>query len=119
MCKLYNCEPENPCHYCQRQAERAKKKPIKQRSDKRAKQETEYNKRVKTWKIENPVCMARLTGCNGKTTDCHHQSGRIGSKLLDESDWLPVCSPCHRKITDDSNNAIEIGLSKPRNKKLE
>lgn len=114
MCKLHNCFPDNPCHYCKRQAERAKKKPIPKRTDKRAKIDRVYNARVKVWKVENPLCMARLDGCMRITTDCHHIEPRTEKNLLIEENWMPVCPPCHRRITDDSNNAIEKGLSKSR-----
>lgn len=100
------------CHWCAKKNK--PKKPIKPRSDKRAKIDAIYNARVKVWKVENPLCMARLTGCNGKTTDCHHQSGRIGSKLLDESDWLPVCHVCHAQIETQPLMAKEKKLSKSR-----
>ena len=115
MCKLPYCDQSNPCHYCKRQAERAKKKPIPPRSKKRAKIDAVYNARVKVWKQENPRCMARLEGCTGLTIDCHHIEPRTERNLLIEDNWLPVCTPCHRKITD--GNYIEIGLSKSRNKK--
>lgn len=103
------------CHWCAKKNK--PKKPIKPRSDKRAKLDAIYNARVKVWKLENPACMARLDGCTGKTTDCHHIEPRTERNLLIEDNWMPVCSPCHRKITD--GNYIEVGLSKSRNKKTQ
>ncbi len=88
--------------------------PIKKRSDKRAKQDGIYNRRVKIWKIENPYCKARLAGCTGLTADCHHMAGKIGKLLTDENNWLPVCRNCHNWITENSKEAIEKGLSKKR-----
>lgn len=63
--------------------------------------------------------MAQLKGCTGHTTDCHHQEGREGDKLLNEENWLPVCRPCHNYITEHSNEAIEKGLSERRNVSIE
>lgn len=94
--------------------EKQKPKPIAKRSKKRAAQEREYSKRVKKWKLENPICKANLSGCTGKTVDCHHMAGKIGNLLTDESNWLPVCRNCHNWITDNSKQAIELGLSKSR-----
>lgn len=87
-------------------------KPIRTRSLSRAKQERQYNKRVKEWLLEHEMCQV----CNeSPATECHHQKGREGNRLLDERYWLPVCRSCHHYITTDSAEAIRQGYSLPRN----
>jgi hypothetical protein len=85
-------------------------KPIKKESKKRAKQNRKYSKEAKEWK-EGKTCQAQLEGCVSVPVQVHHMEGRIGDLLLDKSKWLAVCHPCHEKITEDSKQAIELGLS--------
>ena len=95
-------------------------KPINKRSKKRAKEEGRYSRRVKVWKIENPDCKARLTGCMGNTWDCHHRAGKENEMLLIEKYWLPVCRNCHDIIGEmPIEQAIELGLSERRNVNIE
>lgn len=122
-----DCTPDKPCRWHSRRLDaktpkplkrtelKRSDKPINKRSAKRQKQENEYNKRVKKWKIENPSCMAQLKNCTGYTVDCHHQNGRAGDELMNEENWLPVCRNCHDFITEHSNVAIAKGLSLRRN----
>lgn len=87
---------------------------IAPRSKGRAKEEREYSKLVKEWKLlpENQICKV----CNSAPTeDCHHQKGRIGPLLLDQRYWLPVCRSCHNYIQVDSAFSIREGYSLPRN----
>jgi hypothetical protein len=88
-------------------------------SKERAKQLRAYSKRLKSWKREHPHCAAceRLAIWRpGRhvirlTADCHHIRGRNGELLLDERWWLPVCSWCHRFITEHGRLARQLGLS--------
>jgi len=114
MCKLYSCTDTNPCHYCQRQAERAKKKPIKPRSDKRAKQETEYNKKRKDYLNKYSVCQAGLVGCTKVATTIHHIEGRIGALLTDTDNFIALCMNCHVFVENHPKEAKELKLSKSR-----
>lgn len=86
-------------------------------SKKRASQLRKYNKRVKEWKEENPDCKAQLENCTGWTIDNHHQQGREGERLNDESNWLPVCRNCHNDIgLLPIDEQIEKGLSKSKHR---
>jgi hypothetical protein len=87
---------------------------IRKNSKRRAAQVRQYNKRVKVWKEENPVCKADLPGCSKQTVDCHHRKGKIELLLLDETYWLPVCRHCHNWIERNPNAAKEKGLSLSR-----
>jgi hypothetical protein len=86
---------------------------IRKASLARRRQLTCYSKRIKVWKVENPVCEAMIEGlCTTHTQDCHHTNKRNGSRLLDEKFWLPVCRPCHHFITNNPGWARDNGLIK-------
>jgi len=94
-----------------------KRKPykIKKVSDKAERDNKKYNQlREEYFKNEeNKYCKAQLECFADEATDVHHMEGR-GSHLLDTSTWLPVCRKCHQRITDNSKEAIQLGLSKSR-----
>ena len=73
----------------------------------------EYSKLRNLFMIANPSCKAALVGCTIIATDVHHKAGR-GENHLKVNTWLPVCRSCHRWITDNSKEAIELGLSTSR-----
>lgn len=58
----------------------------------------------------NPNC-AR---CGQWAFQVHHKAGRLGSLLLDESNWLPLCGFCHDHVTRHPQEAIAEGWSLPR-----
>ena len=107
---------------------------LRVRSKKRQKEETQYNKRVKEWKLENPFCKAcihifghvaqpdqwygdRYPGpvmVPHRTDDCHHMARRHGKLLMDERWWLPVCRWAHDWIHEHPNEARKLGLLSPR-----
>lgn len=93
-----------------------KKKPytIKKISDKQKGRLVIYKQLAAKFKKENPECLARLSGCTIKTNDVHHMAGREGDRLNDVAYWLPVCRNCHSFITENSNWAIQNGLSQKR-----
>jgi hypothetical protein len=85
-------------------------------SAKEAKRQRVYGEFVAVWKKAHPHCAAKLEGCAGLTTDCHHKKGR-GPHLLDTTTWLPVCRPCHQIIESMSKDeAVSRGLSMYRNR---
>lgn len=127
-----DCTPKKLCRWHERRKEAAKMKPIprsplkkkdykiKRESSKRAKQNRQYAKEVKPWKEENSECKARLPGCTGRTKHAHHMMGKENHLLLIKKYWLPVCPPCHDKITlMPIEQAIEQGLSLRRNVEIE
>lgn len=89
------------------------KKPIKKVIDKRKRELAIYDKLKKVYMEENPNCEVCKVN---KSKDLHHRAGRKGSWLTKWSNFLAVCRPCHRKITDDSLWAIENGYSEYRNR---
>ena len=99
--------------YQQKQKEK-ERKPIAKHSPKRAKEEREYSKEAKAFKLANPDCAARLKGCTGATEDVHHMKGKIGDLLLDQHYWLPACRHCHDWIEKNSKKAKILGLSVSR-----
>jgi hypothetical protein len=96
---------------------KSQSKPIKKISDKQSKLNAAYSVLRKSFLTNKPYCEARLPGiCTINSTDVHHMEGR-GSKTLDTTIWLSVCRSCHTWITDNSKQAIELGLSNTRLKK--
>lgn len=86
---------------------------MKRFSAKRAGENRKYSKLAAAFK-EDKYCEAGLPGCTVIVTDIHHQKGRIGKNLLDQSTWLPVCRNCHDRIENEPEMAKEKGFSKSR-----
>ena len=96
------------------------RKSIAPRSPKRQKQETQYNKRAKLFKEENPHCNIGIPGtCTHFTQDVHHEGGRENDLLLKEEWWRATCRACHNWVGDNPAEAIELGYSRPRTTQLE
>ncbi len=56
-----------------------------------------YELKAKRFRAAHPICHV----CQENPTEqVHHQKGRKGDKLLDDTKWLAVCNECHRKIHD-------------------
>ena len=72
-----------------------------------------YSKLRETFLYINPNCQATLVSCTGKATDVHHKAGRNENHLR-VGTWLAVCRSCHQWITENSKEAIEMGLSSSR-----
>lgn len=131
-----DCQKEYPltkgrCQYCYwkhrakvRQSEKALKEKtdppveetkkvyvIPKQTDKRKKQNALYLKKRRIFMEQNTNCQAKLKGCTGKSTELHHQKGRLEDLIHDERYFLAVCSNCHRIITEHSKLAFEKGLS--------
>lgn len=79
-------------------------------SKKRKKQVQEYNKLRVQFLTDNPFCKV----CGRMAGEVHHKAGRIGERLLDVDNFLPVCHDCHVKIEMNPNWAKENGYSKKR-----
>lgn len=88
-------------------------KVINAESEKQKSLNKQYLKDRKAWVKKNPYCKTKLVSCSKMTTDVHHRKGR-GEYLLDQSTWLPVCRSCHDFITENSAEAIRLGLSDSR-----
>lgn len=102
------------CAYNEKKKESSKSyKPIKQKSDKRSKEEKIYAARriVFLAKKENQRCPVYPSQ---KTTEVHHKKGRIGSLYLDERYWLAVSHEGHKFIELNPIIAKEKGWSLSR-----
>jgi hypothetical protein len=92
--------------------EKPKAKPIKPRSDKRAKQEREYLKKRKAYLAKNRFC--KFKGCRLEATTIHHPLGRLGDLLTDESNFIGMCFEHHEYIERNPNFAKANGYSLSR-----
>jgi hypothetical protein len=89
--------------------------PIAPRSSKRAEQERKYSIVRRSFLLSSPLCKAKLPNrCTIKATEIHHIAGRIGTKLTDVENFLPVCRECHTWIEMNPLKAKELGLSKSK-----
>jgi len=91
-----------------------KPKSISPVSKKRQVEMDEYSKKRIAFLALNENCQAKLVGCTGKATDVHHKIGRVAESYLNIRTWLAVCRTCHSWITENSNEAIELGFSESR-----
>jgi len=65
----------------------------------------------------NEFCKIRMGGCTNKAVCIHHPAGRIGSKLRDQSEWVPSCGSCNLQVEIKDLEAREKGFKKSRLKK--
>lgn len=94
-------------------ADKAKVKPIKKVSAKRAAQEREYKKLRKEYLKVHPICEAALPQCSKVATDIHHKAGR-GKHLLNTDTWMASCRNCHTYIETHPAESKERGFSLSR-----
>jgi hypothetical protein len=96
-----------------------RRKRISPISKRTAKLKREYGKAVRSWKTGRLCTCAGLKGDEGKficarlphpATDCHHHRGRLGSLLMDQQFWVPVCARAHRFIHEHIETARNMGL---------
>lgn len=85
---------------------------MKNRSDKRAKQEREYRKLRDKFLQDNPVCM--FPECQSEHVTLHHARGRIGNLLTDVSNFRSLCPEHHQFVELNPDVAKEWGLSLSR-----
>ena len=85
--------------------------PIRRVSLKRAKQNREYTKLRREYLAEQPACRIHMADDRGfvRATEIHHRAGRIGKLLTDRSNFMPLCSECHRWIHDHPSEARAKG----------
>ena len=85
---------------------------IRQRSERRAKEERIYHTKTKPKYLkDNPICKVCTIK---KATTIHHKRGRIGNLLNDIKYFLGCCIGCHRKIEDNPEWAKKMGYSENR-----
>lgn len=111
------------CGFAQRKKQRDASAPVKQVkqlkrtkpkrvSDKRKDQNKVYGGMRLEFLILNPLCVC----CGNLATEIHHAAGRSNDLLLEKKYWKPICSGCHRLVTEDSAWAIREGYSISRTK---
>lgn len=83
-----------------------KRKRIAVRSKRKRKEDAIYNARVAQWKLEHPVCC--FPGCLSNTKDCHHTRGKVGTLLMDEQWWAPLCRHHHDWVDRNRTEARNI-----------
>ena len=90
------------------------RKPLRKVSQKRAKQLAVYRKARVQFLREFPVCEACVAidsdSVPRKATEIHHRAGRIGEKLNDINDFVPICEICHRWVHNNPWQARDLGL---------
>lgn len=91
-----------------------KRSPLRKRSKKRSKQETEYSKLRLLYLNDHEFCESRLPGCSLKATDIHHKKGRVNEDLTDITEWMAVCRSCHQWIETHPIEATELGFRKSK-----
>lgn len=103
------------------QAARIPKKPKEdkapaKRSDKLTELFKGYIKLVKIFlaRPENVVCAIGMEGCTKLATCVHHVSGRTGTKLKDEKDWMASCESCNLWVEVNDGEARKRGFKKSR-----
>lgn len=103
------------------QAARIPKKPkedqkIKNRSVKLKELFKGYIKLVKIFlaRPQNVVCAIGMEGCTKLATCVHHVSGRTGTKLKDEKDWMASCESCNLWVEVNDGEARKRGFKKSR-----
>mgnify|MGYP003503850759 FL=1 len=131
FCRLCDNSKETPLigklcknHYWKGRADMKSKNPPQKKyskiplsTQKRAKELEIYSKMRLVFLRENPNCQTNgiIKGCTIKATEVHHKKGKIGNLLITESNFLSICRSCHRWVTDNSKEAVEMGLSDKRN----
>ena len=85
-------------------------KPLRSRSLKRQKQESQYSKQRKIYLENNPLCSIAIPGdCSHYSTEIHHTNDRNGDRLNDETYWKASCRNCHVWVHMNSKSARELG----------
>ena len=92
------------------------RKSIRRTSKKRREESEVYSGLRTTFLNSHSRCEANLHNCTISATEVHHKRGR-GKYYLDVSTWIALCHNCHRWVTDNSKEAIRLGLSTSRLKK--
>lgn len=70
-------------------------------TDKRREELAIYSVRGAAFRARHPWC-GRCK--KRRTTEIHHELGRLGPLLLDERHWRPRCSKCHRREPGHANS---------------
>lgn len=85
---------------------------MKRNTAKRAKENREYNRRIKIFLQTYTTCpvIKYLKGTNVRTNQTHHCKGRDGQLLLDERFWMAVSTAGHAWIQNNDAEAQRVGF---------
>lgn len=98
------------CHSSKNKIKPTQKKPLSPKSSKKEKLDAAYTVLRQSYLKNNPMCEARLPGCNLSASDIHHKHGRVGDLYLDDTEYIALCRNCHRWIHDNPAKAKELNL---------
>src|SRR5690348_10723230 len=99
------CPNDGPCR---KPKQKKKRKPIRQYSKKRSKENRKYTALRKQFLSDHPTC--EFPGCEREATDVHHERGR-GKYFLDQSTWKALCREHHNHVETHPMEAKLLGLS--------
>ena len=117
LCGILNCENYamsniDVCDTHRREQKKAlskvekpKRKALPKFSKKRKEEMPQYKALRDTFMKEHPDCQAKLIGCSGKATECHH-AGKRGKNYLNVKTFMALCNNCH-SITERVLSAQE------------
>lgn len=89
--------------------EPGKKKYMKPRNKKKAKEYRELGKMYGPYLENNPVCAIRSPVCTYRATTVNHKAGRGKNEVLDQSTHEPSCDPCNFYIEAHHQWAVDNG----------
>lgn len=94
----------------------ARVKPLPKRSTKAVQMAPKRSKHVREYLELHPECEARIEGiCGFWSWDVHERLRRSqGGDILDGSDQLAVCRPCHNWIGEHPAEAKRRGFARSR-----
>lgn len=81
---------------------------MRARSPKRARQMREYGALVGPFLEAHEWCEFPL-GCGDRSQVVHHQRGRFGLRLLDQTYWAASCNTHNGYAEDHTGHSLEIG----------
>lgn len=89
-------------------------KPIPKQSDTQKFINTELKKLYPIFLSKHPNCEIQGPNCTGKATCAHHSEGRLLSKVLDVTKWVPSCSNCNTWCETNHADAAKKGFKKSK-----
>lgn len=81
---------------------------MRARSPKRAQQMRAYGKLVGPFLEAHPQCQFPL-GCEQRSTVVHHQRGRFGLRLLDQTFWAASCNDHNDYAETQTGHSLAVG----------
>jgi hypothetical protein len=89
--------------------EPGKKKYIRHRTPKKAKEYRTLGKLYGPYLEEHPVCAIESPVCTYRSETVNHKAGRGEDEVLDQETWEPACSACNLWIEANDGWAQQRG----------